>query len=191
MIFTETPLAGAFVIDIEPIADDRGFNARSWCVREFEAHGLPTGLVQHNIIRNRRRGTLRGLHYQASPFAQSKLFRCTRGAIYDVIVDLRPDSPTYLGWFGVELSADSYRMIFVPEQFGQGFLTLTDDAELVYQVSEFHTPAAERGARYDDPAFGIKWPAPIVVLSEKDRRWPPFAPGAPRRDVAGRSAGRP
>lgn len=174
MIFSETRLAGAYLIDVEPIEDERGFNARAWCAREFRDHGLNASPVQSNIIHNRRAGTLRGLHYQRPPHAESKLFRCIRGSIYDVIVDLRTDSPTHGEWFGVQLTAESRRMLYVPEGFAQGFITLEDDTELQYQVSEFYTPASEAGFRFDDPAFGIEWPVPVLVLSQKDQNWPSY-----------------
>jgi dTDP-4-dehydrorhamnose 3,5-epimerase len=172
MIFTETELPGAYLIDVERREDDRGFFARAWCRQEFEAHGLIARVAQANISYNRRKATLRGLHYQLPPFAEAKLVRCTRGAIYDVIVDLRVDSPTYLRWLGVELTADQHRMLYVPEGFAHGFLTLEDHTEVTYQVSQFYTPAAERGIRYDDPALGIRWPLEVQVISEKDRSWP-------------------
>lgn len=175
MKFGETPLAGAFVIDIEPIEDARGFFARAWCRRELEAHGLNPSLAQANLSFNRRKGTLRGMHWQEPPHAESKLVRCTRGAIFDVAVDLRPGSVTYLQWFGAELSADNHRMLLVPEGFAHGFQTLADDTEVFYQVSEFYAPQAERGARYNDPSFNIQWPLGVAVVSDKDAAWPDFA----------------
>jgi dTDP-4-dehydrorhamnose 3,5-epimerase len=175
MIFSPLRLPGAFVIDLEPRRDERGFFARTWCQREFEAHGLTTQMVQANLSHNLRAGTLRGLHYQANPFAEAKLVRCTRGAIWDVIVDVRPDSPTQRQWLGVELTAENYRMLYVPEGFAHGFLTLVDDVEVSYQVSQFYTPGAERGLRWDDPALSITWPQPVRVISEKDARWPDYA----------------
>jgi len=174
MIFRELELERAYVIDLEPREDERGFNARSWCRREFEEHGIPVDIAQANVIYNRHLGTLRGMHRQAPPHAESKLFRCTRGAVFDAIVDLRPGSRTYGRWTGVELRAEDYRMLFVPEQFGQGFITLADDTELTYQVSEFYEPGHELGFRYDDRAFAIEWPIEVAVISEKDRSWPPF-----------------
>jgi dTDP-4-dehydrorhamnose 3,5-epimerase len=176
MIFQQTELPGAYIIELEKRADERGFFARAWCQREFTAHGLTAQLVQTNISYNKQRGTLRGMHYQAQPFAEVKLVRCTRGAIYDVIIDLRRDSPTYLRWIGVELTAASHRMLYVPEGFAHGFQTLSDDAEVMYQVSQYYTPDAEGGVRYDDPAFGIDWPLEVAVISEKDRRWPDYQP---------------
>lgn len=174
MRFVESPLAGAYTIELERREDERGFNARAWCAREFEAHGLTARLAQANIISNRRRGTLRGLHYQLPPHAESKLFRVTRGAIYDVIVDLRPESPTFEQWTSFELRADGYTMLYVPERFGQAFQTLEDDTELMYQTSAFYAPGYERGIRYNDPAFGFEWPLEVAVISEKDRSWPDY-----------------
>jgi dTDP-4-dehydrorhamnose 3,5-epimerase len=173
--FEETLLTGAFVIDIEPIEDDRGFFARAWCRRELEAHGLNSSLAQANLSFNRHKGTLRGMHWQEPPHAESKLVRCTRGAIFDVAVDLRPGSVTYLQWVGAELSADNHRMLLVPEGFAHGFQTLADDTEVFYQVSEFYAPQAERGARYNDPSFNIQWPLGVAVISDKDAAWPDFA----------------
>jgi len=173
VIFKETPLKGAFVIEPEKLEDDRGFFARAWCRKEFERHGLITRLVQSNISFNHKRGTVRGMHFQTEPGKETKLVRCTRGAVYDVIVDLRVGSATYLKWFGVELTADNYRMLYVPEDFAHGYKTLTDEAEVFYQVSEFYSPECEQGVRWDDPAIGIEWPEDTkVVISEKDRSWP-------------------
>jgi dTDP-4-dehydrorhamnose 3,5-epimerase len=172
MKFTPLPLEGAYLIELEPIADHRGFNARSWCAHEFSEQGLVPSVVQTNVIGNRRRGTLRGFHYQAPPKAETKLFRVTRGGIYDVIVDLRRDSPTYRRWTSVELWADDYMMLYVPEGLGQGFQTLVDDTELTYQVSEFYSPEHGRGFHYDDPAFGVTWPLEVTEISEQDLNWP-------------------
>ncbi|HXV69293.1 MAG TPA: dTDP-4-dehydrorhamnose 3,5-epimerase [Nitrospira sp.] len=174
MIFTETALKGAYVIDPQPVRDERGLFARTWCQREFEANGLVGTWVQSSISVNNRRGTLRGMHYQASPDEEIKLVRCTRGAIYDVIVDLRPASPTYRQHVGVTLSADNHSALYIPKQFAHGFLTLTDDSEVSYHMSEFYAPASARGFRWNDPAFEIKWPEPIMIMSEKDRTWPAF-----------------
>jgi dTDP-4-dehydrorhamnose 3,5-epimerase len=174
VIFTETELEGAYLVDIEPIEDDRGFFARGWCRREFEGAGLSTDLVQVNLARSHVRGTLRGMHYQEAPHAEVKLARCTKGAIYDVAVDLRPESRTFTRWFGVELSADNHRMLYVPEGFAHGYQTLTDDAEMSYQTSQFYAGGSAAGVRYDDPAFGIEWPLPVSVISEADRSWPDF-----------------
>jgi dTDP-4-dehydrorhamnose 3,5-epimerase len=178
MRFRELPLAGAHVVELERHTDDRGFNARTWCADEFAAAGLTSHIAQTNVIFNPRAGTLRGLHFQRPPYAESKLFRVTRGAIYDVIVDLRPESPTYLRWESVELRAGQHRMLFVPERFGQAFLTLEDDTEVTYQVSAPYTPDSAGGIRYDDPALGIEWPAEVRVISDKDRDWPDFDPAA-------------
>ena len=172
MLFSETPLSNAFVIDLEQKPDSRGFFARSFCAAEFEAHGLKPVVAQCNLSFNHRRGTLRGMHYQVPPAAEAKLVRCTRGAIYDVIVDLRPDSPTYMQHFGVELSEENRRALYVPEMFAHGYQALTDGAEVTYQVSEAYTPGCERGLRHDDPALGIVWPIPVTVISDKDRAWP-------------------
>jgi dTDP-4-dehydrorhamnose 3,5-epimerase len=172
MLFTETKLNGAFIIDLELKSDDRGFFARTFCAKEFEAHGLKPAVSQCNLSFNHKAGTLRGMHYQVTPACETKLVRCTRGAVYDVIIDLRPDSPTYRQHIGVELSADNRRALYVPEMFAHGYQTLTDDAEVVYQVTEFYTPGYERGARYNDPAFGIEWPMPVAVISDKDANWP-------------------
>ena len=171
MTFTETTLKGAYIIGIEKLQDDRGFNARAMCQKEFAAHGLTSHFVQANILFNRKKGTLRGFHYQIPPRAETKLFRCIRGAVFDVIIDLRPDSPTYKNWFGVELSAGNYNMLYLPGNFAQGFITLADDTELFYQVSEFYSPDHERGIRYDDPAFGVSWPIAVEVISSKDKSW--------------------
>ena len=175
MTFTETDLPGAFVVDLEPRQDDRGFFARAWCETEFAEHGLSTVVAQCNVSFSRKKGTLRGLHYQVAPHAEVKLVRCLRGALYDVIVDLRPASPTYRRWLGVELTAENRRMLYVPEGFAHGFQTLADDTEAFYQVSAAYAPDAERGVRWDDPAFAIEWPdAEGALMSEKDRSWPDF-----------------
>ena len=176
MVFQNTGLSGAFLIELERIHDERGFFARSWCTREFAEHGLNGHLVQCNVSRNRARGTLRGMHYQAPPHEEAKLVRCTMGAIYDVIVDLRPASGTYMRSFGAELSADNHHALYVPEGFAHGFLTLTDESEVFYQMSEFYTPEAARGLRWNDPQLAIDWPGPVVVISERDRTYPDFLP---------------
>lgn len=176
MIFTESPLAGAYVIDVDKKADDRGFFSRAFCAQEFRDLGIKPEVAQINICYNNIQGTLRGMHYQLPPASETKLVRCTRGAIYDVIVDLRPDSPTYLKHFGVELSADNHRSLYVPEMFGHGYQTLTAEAEIVYVVSEFYTPGCERGLRYNDPAFNIQWPLPVSLISQKDSNWDLFTP---------------
>jgi dTDP-4-dehydrorhamnose 3,5-epimerase len=174
MKFIETKLKGAFLVEIERLTDDRGFFGRSWCRKEFDDHGLNSRIVQANVSFNRKKGTLRGMHYQIAPFQESKLIRCTRGAIFDVIIDLRSDSPTYKQWTGVELTADNYTMFFVPEDFAHGFQTLADETEITYQVTQFYTPGSERGIRFDDRAFGIQWPLDVTVISDKDRTWPDF-----------------
>jgi dTDP-4-dehydrorhamnose 3,5-epimerase len=174
MIFTSTPLAGATLIEPERRQDARGWFARVYCEKEFAERGLPERMVQTNLSLTRRAGTLRGMHYQAAPDAEDKLVRCARGAIWDAIVDLRPESPTYCHWWGVELSEDNGRMLLVPKGFAHGFVSLSDDAAVTYQVSAFYTPASERGVRFDDPAFGIEWPRPILDLSDKDRQWPDY-----------------
>ena len=171
MIFTETKLPGAYLIDIKKLEDSRGFFARGWCQKEFKEHGLVPRIVQANISYNVRKGTLRGMHYQIAPYGETKLIRCVRGALYDVIIDLRTDSPTYMQWLGVELSAENYQMLYVPEGFGHGFQTLVDNTEATYQVSQFYTPGAEGGIRYNDPAFGIEWPLDVKVISDKDKSW--------------------
>ncbi|MCB0173716.1 MAG: dTDP-4-dehydrorhamnose 3,5-epimerase [Anaerolineae bacterium] len=174
MIFTETSLKDAYIVDIQKIEDQRGFFARGWCQNEFEAQGLVPRVAQVNISYSQREGTLRGMHYQKIPYAESKLVRCIKGAFYDVIIDLRPDSPTFKQWLGVELTADNYRMLYVPEGFAHGFQTLVDHTEAFYMVSQFYTPQAESGLRYDDPAFAIQWPLEVEVISEKDKNWPDY-----------------
>jgi dTDP-4-dehydrorhamnose 3,5-epimerase len=173
--FTETKVAGAFVIEPEPIADERGFFARTWCRDEFRDHGLSGSLAQCSVSFSRRKGTLRGLHYQAAPHEEVKLVRCTRGAIWDVAVDLRPDSPTYLAWHGVELTAENRAALYIPEGCAHGQLTLTDDTEVFYQMSVPFEASATRGVRWDDPAFGIAWPAPVQVINQRDRSYPDLA----------------
>ena len=175
MKFTETPLQGAFVIDLEPHPDERGFFARTFCAAEFAKHGLDARVVQCNLSSNAKAGTLRGMHFQHPPVSEAKLIRCVRGALHDVVVDLRPDSATYLQHFALELSMENRRALFVPERFAHGFQTLMDLTEVEYQMSEFHTPSAAGGFRYDDPAFAIRWPLPVSVISPKDLAWPEFA----------------
>lgn len=176
MKFTEMSIPGVYKVTLEPYRDERGFFARAWCRQEFEEHGLVSRIVQANVSYNKHKGTLRGMHYQVPPYGETKLVRCTRGAIYDVVVDLRPNSPTYTQWLGVELIEEGLDTLYVPEYFAHGFITLEDDTEVTYQVSEFYTPEAERGARYDDPTFNIEWPIDVQVISEKDRSWPDFQP---------------
>jgi dTDP-4-dehydrorhamnose 3,5-epimerase len=172
MLFHETNLQGAYWIELKSLEDERGFFARSWCQREFSSLGLDTRLAQCNVSYNRQKGTLRGMHYQIPPYAESKLVRCTSGSIYDVIVDVRPGSPTFQKSFGIELSRTNHHMLFIPMGFAHGFLTLEDDTEVFYQMSEFYTPEAARGFRWNDRLFGISWPAPIEVMSDKDRLYP-------------------
>jgi dTDP-4-dehydrorhamnose 3,5-epimerase len=174
MKFIPTKLEGAYILELKELGDERGFFARSWCQREFEAHGLVSRLAQANVSYNRHQGTLRGLHRQIAPYEESKLVRCTRGSVYDVIVDAHPESSTHGQWLGVELTAANHRMLFVPGGFLHGFQTLEDDCEIFYQVSEFYTPQAERGARYDDPSFEIEWPLPVSDISDKDASWPDY-----------------
>jgi len=176
MIFTETTLNGAFVIEPELRHDDRGFFARTWCQREFAAEGLALEWVQCNISFSRQRGTLRGMHYQAPPYEEAKLVRCTMGAIYDVIIDLRANSPTFRQWLAVELTAVNSRMLFIPKGFAHGFQTLTDDTEVFYQMSQFYAPDYGRGIRWDDPSFKLPWPAGTRTISERDRGFPDFLP---------------
>lgn len=174
MTFRETALKGAFTIDLDRIVDERGFFARSWCVKEFEANGLETRLVQCNVSFNKLRGTLRGMHYQVAPAAEVKIVRCTQGAIHDVIADLRPESPTYKRTFSILLSAENRRMLYIPKYVAHGFLTLTDDTEVLYQMSEYHVPQCARGFRWNDANFEISWPDQVRVISEKDRGYPDF-----------------
>lgn len=171
MIFHETKLNGAFIVDLDMKDDDRGFFARAFCAQEFEVLGLRPQVMQANLSYNHSMGTLRGMHYQVSPASEPKFIRCIRGAIWDVIIDMRPESPTYLEHIGVELSAENRRAIYVPDMFAHGNQALTDGAELLYLVGEFYTPGCERGVRYDDPSIGIEWPLPVSVISEKDASW--------------------
>src|SRR3989344_2449920 len=175
MKFTKTPVSDLFVIGLEKRVDDRGFFARTWDENEFKAHGIYRTPVQMNMSYSEKKGTMRGMHYQISPFEESKLIRCTRGAIYDVIIDLRRDSPTYKKWFGVELTQDNYKALFLSEGFAHGFLTLKDDTEVTYQVSAFYTPGSERIIRFNDPAFNISWPIEITQITDKDRLQSDFA----------------
>jgi dTDP-4-dehydrorhamnose 3,5-epimerase len=178
MLFTETRVKGAHVVDLERRADDRGFFARAWCQKEFQIQGLTARLTQVNVSFNRRKGTLRGLHFQLPPYQEAKVVSCTQGAIYDVVVDLRRDSPTHLQWAAVELTAGNRRMLYVPEGCAHGFQTLADHSELLYLMSEFYSPEHARGVRYNDPSFGITWPLPAECLSEADRAWPDYPRGA-------------
>jgi dTDP-4-dehydrorhamnose 3,5-epimerase len=176
LIFTELALPGAFVIELEPRADERGFFARAFCVDEFRAHGLETDIRQANVSRNARKGTVRGMHYQRPPFAEVKMVRCVNGAIFDVIIDLRRDSPTYLQWIGVELSRDNRKMMYIPEGFAHGFQSLTDDSELFYMATQCYSPEHEAAVRWNDPRFAITWPLAGVIVSPKDAAHPDFIP---------------
>lgn len=176
MRFAPTPLEGAYIVDIEPIVDERGFFARTWCQEEFYRRGLNSRLMQCNISFNRVRGTLRGLHYQEQPYAEAKFLRCSAGAIYDVIVDLRPTSRSYKKWFAVDLTAANRRMLYVPEGFAHGFQTLEEETEVFYQMSEAHRQEYARGIRWNDPVFGISWPFSNPILSQRDQSYPDFAP---------------
>jgi dTDP-4-dehydrorhamnose 3,5-epimerase len=174
MIFTETILKGAYVIQPERREDDRGFFARVWCRKEFEAHGLATALVQSSVSFNASMGTLRGMHFQVAPHEEAKLVRCTMGAIFDVMVDLRKDSATYLRHFGEVLSAENRNMFYIPEGFAHGFITLEDRTEVFYQMSAYYNAESARGVRWNDPSLGIRWPAEVRVISERDRNYPDF-----------------
>lgn len=172
MRFEHTEIEGVTVVEIDEIEDDRGFFARSWCSDEFAEHGLGASFVQENVAHNPRRGTLRGMHFQHAPHAEAKLVRCTSGAVWDVALDLRPGSATSGRSVGIELSAENHRSLYVPEGCAHGYLTLADDAEVRYLTSHAYVPAAADGVRYDDPAFGITWPAGVVLVSERDASWP-------------------
>ena len=172
MLFTETALKGAYIIDLELKHDSRGFFARTFCAREFEEHGLLPAVAQCNLSYNTQKGTLRGMHYLTPPAGETKLVRVSRGVIYDVIVDMRPDSPTYRQHIAVELTADNRRALYIPQMFAHGFQTLADDTEVLYQMSDFYVPGYERGLRHDDPTLGIAWPLPVTQISEKDTAWP-------------------
>jgi len=175
MILRETKIAGVFEIQIEPKTDERGFFARTWCREEFEAHGLNERLAQCSISFNPRKGTLRGMHYQVAPYEETKLVRCTRGAIYDVVVDLRPQSSTFRNWIAVVLTSENCSMVYVPKGCAHGFLTLEDATEVFYQISETYNLESARGVRWNDPAFGIAWPEKITLISARDQNYPSFA----------------
>jgi dTDP-4-dehydrorhamnose 3,5-epimerase len=178
MIFTESPLSGAYVVDMQRLADERGFFARSYCAEEFAARGLGPELRQCSVSYNARKGTLRGLHYQDAPHEEHKLVRCTAGAIFDVIVDIRTSSPTYRHWYAEELTVDNRRSLFIPPGFAHGFVSLTDDTEVYYMISVAHAPSFSRGLRWNDPAFAIEWPLAPVVISARDAGYPLLdAPG--------------
>jgi dTDP-4-dehydrorhamnose 3,5-epimerase len=176
MFFNPTPLLGAYLIDLDKKEDERGFFARTFCEHEFSEHNLVSRICQVNNSLSKRKGTLRGMHYQLAPKAETKIVRCTRGALYDVILDLRTDSPTFGKNFGAELTADNRRMMYVPKGFAHGFITLVDDTEALYLVDEFYSPENERGLRYDDPKFQLQWPAEPTVISERDKSHPSFDP---------------
>jgi dTDP-4-dehydrorhamnose 3,5-epimerase len=176
VIFSPTVLEGAFILELDRRNDDRGYFARTWCQREFEQLGLNSSLVQCSVSYSRRRQTLRGMHWQASPHGEVKIVRCTRGAIWDVIIDLRPESPTYMSHLGVELTADSERALYIPEGMAHGFVTLADATEVFYQMSEFHEPASARGVRWNDPAFDIGWPVSTPILHPRDAQYPDYVP---------------
>jgi dTDP-4-dehydrorhamnose 3,5-epimerase len=175
MIFTETALKGAYIIDLEPHTDARGFFARAFCQKEFEAHGLNPLIAQANLAFNHHKGTLRGMHFQFPPAAETKVVRCTRGAILDIIVDLRPESPTCFQHIAAELTEDNHRALYVPERFAHGYQVLEDKTETSYQVGEFYTPGTEGGLLYNDPTLGLSWPLTVTVISAKDREWPLLA----------------
>lgn len=175
MVFKETKLKGTFLIELERHADSRGFFARSWCAKEFEDHGLNSKLAQCSVSFNARKGTLRGMHFQAPPFLEAKVVRCTQGVLYDVVIDLRRESPTYKQWVGFELSAENRNMLYVGEGCAHGFLTRADGTEIFYQISEFYKPDLSRGVRWNDPAFGIVWPAEPEVMSDRDRAYADFS----------------
>ena len=175
MIFNQTALKGAFLIEPQKLEDERGFFARTWCAKELAKQGLNASLAQCNISFNREKGTLRGMHFQAAPHAEAKLVRCTAGSIYDVIIDLRPKSKTFKQWFAVELSAKNYKMLYIPEDLAHGFLTLEDNTEVHYQMSEFYYPEHASGIRWNDASFSVKWPAEIRSISERDRSYPDFS----------------
>jgi dTDP-4-dehydrorhamnose 3,5-epimerase len=174
MIFTESKLQGAFTVTVERIHDHRGFFARTWSSKEFLAHGIEFLPDQNSVSYNLLRGTLRGIHYQVAPYQECKLVRCARGAIFDVIIDLRPGSATYKSWFGLELTAANCQMLYVPNGFAHGFQTLVDDTEVVYLMSDAYNPDAERGIRWNDPGFAIPWPIDVRMISDKDLNWPEF-----------------
>lgn len=174
MIFHKTNLKDAYIIELNKLKDERGFFARQYCQNEFRDHGIQISIVQANVSYNKLKGTLRGMHFQTEPHGEAKLVRCTKGGIYDAIIDVRSDSPTFKKWIGVELTEHNHKMLYVPEGFAHGFITLQDDTEVTYQVSEFYTPGAEEGIRWDDPTFNIDWPVEVNVISEKDLNWPDF-----------------
>ena len=175
MRFTETPLKGAYIIEINKIGDDRGFFGRSWCRKEMADAGLNPNIAQINTSYSQHKGTFRGLHYQIQPHQECKMVRCTKGSIFDVIVDIRPESPTFLRWFGTDLNENNHKALYSPEGFAQGFITLEDGSEITYFTSEFYAPGKDRGVRYNDPQIGIQLPIQPVIITEKDRSWPDFS----------------
>lgn len=176
MIFTPTTLADAYVVELRPFADERGFFARTWCQQEFAEHGLDPNMAQCSISFNREKGTLRGMHLQLPPHAEAKLVRCVQGAIYDVIIDLRTDSPTYMQWTGVQLTAENRQALYVPKGFAHGFITLEPNCEVFYMISEFYAPETARGVRWNDEQFQIQWPGQVTVMSDKDRAYADYDP---------------
>ena len=176
MRFQETNLADVLLVEPERAQDDRGYFARTWCAKEAAEHGLQIAWVQSSVSFNRRKGTMRGLHYQLAPHVETKLVRCTRGAIFDVVVDLRSDSSSYCQWLGIEINAENGHQLYIPEGCAHGFLTLCDDTELCYEISDYYEPKCVAGVRWDDPAFGIAWPAPVEVIHPRDKNRPPFVP---------------
>jgi len=175
MNFIETKLKGAYIIDIKKIEDERGFFARAWCQNEFKTYNLNPNMAQLNVAFSHKQGTIRGMHYQESPWQEAKLVRCTNGGIYDVIIDLRRDSPTHKQWIGVELTEENRRMLYAPEGFAHGYQTLQDDTEMYYQTTQFYAPEFARGVRFDDPVFGIVWPLSVEIISNQDRSWPDYS----------------
>jgi len=174
MNFSETSLKGVFLVTLKKIEDDRGYFARGWCRNELADHGIGADFIQLNTAFSHRKGTIRGMHYQEAPHQEAKFVRCTRGAIFDVALDLRPESPTYGQWFGQELSAENGAMLYLPEGCAHGYQTLAPDTEMYYLTNALYAPAAAKGVRYDDPAFGIAWPLPVSIVSDADRKWPSF-----------------
>lgn len=174
MRFTEARVKGSYIIDLEPQEDQRGFFARSWCQGEFQAHGLNAHVVQINVACTTKKASLRGLHYQLAPHQEAKTVRCTKGAIFDVAVDLNADSPTYKQWVGIELTAENHRLLYIPESCAHGYQTLVDDSEIEYLTTAFYAPKSARGVRFDDPTFEISWPLPVGMISDADRTWPDF-----------------
>ena len=174
MMMSPTIIDGVWLMEIEPHPDERGFFARTWCRQELAAHGLETEIAQESLSYNQSSGTLRGLHFQRTPHEEVKIIRCTRGSVFDVVVDLRADSPTYCKWVGIELSAENRRSVYLPRGMAHGFQTLADNTEIIYLISAFHAPEAAGGARHDDAAFGIAWPLAVSMISERDRNWPDF-----------------